>query len=382
MIHINTALSPEEAGLCSGLPVQSITEGRPESALFFDIETTGLSPDTAFVFLIGCICQEDGQWRMHQFLIRFVQEERQLLSAFFSLAGHYPILIHFNGNRFDLPFLCRRAEAIQMDFPLPDADSRDLYLRYRPLKKLLGLSHMNQRSLEDWVGWHRTDELESREMIARYWSYSVNKDKETEALLLGHNRDDLLGMLRVPALEAYQSLGLGLIRPEVTGEPSQNGSALTIQFETELPLPRPLTLSRKLFPDSSLTADAPKTPAGLTLSVRGGEGAIRIPIFTGRLRYYFKDYKNYFYLPMEHQVIHKSVASFVEKRFREPATPQNCFAEQSGRFLPQPEELFSPALRESYDSKAAYFSYRPDFCSKKQDLCAYAQTLLRYMIQL
>ncbi len=379
MIHTVTPLEPEEIRLCTGAPVRTITDDHPESALFFDIETTGLSPDTAFAFLIGCICYEDGQWTLQQFMIRFVQEERQLLTSFFALVKKYQMLIHFNGNRFDIPFLNKRAAAILLDSPLAACTSVDLYLRYRSLKNLLHLAHMNQHSLEEWVGWHREDELSGRDMVGKYWSYSVNGDKETEGLLLKHNRDDLRGMLRVPAMEGYLSLSAGKILPEITAGQTRDYSALNLHFETTDALPRPLSRSKEIFPGSHQPADPSGAPAGYCLSVQKSSGTLRVPIFTGRLRHYFPDYKNYYYLPVEHQVIHKSVASLVDKNYRRPATPENCYAEQSGRFLPQPEVLFTPVLKENNDSQVLFFSYSADFCTKKEDLRTYTQALLSYL---
>ncbi len=378
MIHRITALDPAEV---QGEALQLILKEELTSALFFDIETTGLSADTAFVFLIGCICYEDDQWTLHQYMIRFVQEERQLLSGFFDLAGHFRTLIHFNGNHFDLPFLNKRAKAIGLFSPLPNLDSCDLYQRYRPLKKILSLTHMNQRSLETWVGWNRADELSGKDMIGTYWSYSVKGDEDTEQLLLGHNRDDLLGMLQILSLEGYLSVSRGELLPAVTAEETSDHVALALQFSPVLPLPRPLSLSSKIFQDSDLPADAPGSPACYSLFLKGREGTLLVPIFKGRLNYYFPDYKNYCYLPMEHQVIHKSVASFVDKKYREPATPQNCFTEKSGKFLPQPELLFAPSLRESFDSKTVFFCYEKDFCTKKEDLYCYVQILLKELFK-
>lgn len=66
---------------------EELSDASLKSCLFFDIETTGLSASTSFIFLIGCISFENGKWILHQFFIRMVQEEKQLLSSFFELTA-------------------------------------------------------------------------------------------------------------------------------------------------------------------------------------------------------------------------------------------------------------------------------------------------------
>ena len=44
--------------------------------------------------------------------------------------------------------------------------------------------------------------------------------------------------------------------------------------------------------------------------------------------------KEYFYLPAEDTAVHKSVASYVDKEFRQKATKDTCYIKQNGDFLP------------------------------------------------
>ncbi len=360
MIHTISPLTDEETSLCNSNFTRDLIKGDPSSAVFFDIETTGLSPETAYIFLIGCICYDGRTWQLHQFLIQYVQEEKSLLQSFFSLAQNYEILIHYNGHTFDLPFLRKRAQECQIATEVPDMPNIDLYQRYRSMKTVFSLQHLNQRSLEEWLGWNRSDEIESKEMINLYWTYSVSADPEIEKLLLLHNHDDLTGMLRILSLEAYLALKRGEIQNSIDASESSDHSELLLQFQTELLLPKPYTYLDKI-------------------TVNGSEGLIRITFTSGTLKHFFPDYKNYYFLPMEQKAVHKSVASFVDKNFREPARPDNCYAEKTGLFLPQPEAIFTPAFRKDYDSKKLFFSYDKEFCEKKQDLYTYVQALLIHL---
>ena len=78
---------------------------RGETALFFDIETTGLSPSSAIVFLIGIVRKVSGSWQLTQWLAQRPADEALLLQAFSDAAINCDTLIHFNGSTFDLPFI-------------------------------------------------------------------------------------------------------------------------------------------------------------------------------------------------------------------------------------------------------------------------------------
>ncbi|MCD7715980.1 MAG: ribonuclease H-like domain-containing protein, partial [Lachnospiraceae bacterium] len=173
----------------------------------------------------------------------FSTGRKKLLAAFFELTQKYRVLIHFNGNTFDLPFIRKRAVAYGLESLTDSLVSIDLYRHYSPLRKTLNLPHMNQSFLEKYVGWERTDQMSGKEVVSLFWNYTVSKSEKEEHLLLLHNHDDLLGMLHVPAMEAYDLLLNGKIRPTVTAAESENGNALLLRFETELPLPAPFERS-------------------------------------------------------------------------------------------------------------------------------------------
>ncbi|MCD8348401.1 MAG: ribonuclease H-like domain-containing protein [Lachnospiraceae bacterium] len=370
------------------------------SCLFFDIETTGLSADTSFVFLIGCIYQEDGKWNRHQFCIRLVQEERLLLSSFFEMAKKARFLIHFNGNTFDIPFIEKRAAANGLCPCFDGLLSIDLYQRFRPLRRILNLPHMNQSFLEKYIGWEREDKLSGKEVVSLFWNYASFQKTDSEKthapgtdhipaaqttgqLLLRHNRDDLLGMLHVLKMEAYHLLFCGEILPDISekiaDDSSNSASHLRIDFPLILPLPRPLTLKKMLSESEPSTA--------IILSADSSSGVLTIPLFHGTLRYYIPDHKNYYYLPLERQAIHKSVASYVAKEYRVPATPETCCIEKSGCFLPLPKissaSDFSaflkdrPLFRENYEAKQVYFEYSEEIRQQKGLILTYTKTLLK-----
>jgi len=85
--------------------------GPLKDLLFFDIETTGFSGDTSQLYLIGCTYYDGFGWRLIQWFADTRKAEAELLEAFFTFLSRFRILIHFNGDGFDIPYLlkcCRR----------------------------------------------------------------------------------------------------------------------------------------------------------------------------------------------------------------------------------------------------------------------------------
>ncbi|MCC8101103.1 MAG: ribonuclease H-like domain-containing protein [Clostridiales bacterium] len=395
----------ESKSLRSILAEVSSEEFSCRSCLFFDIETTGLSAETSFLFLIGCICYEAGSWNRHQFCIHLVQEESLLLSSFFEIAKKVRFLIHFNGNTFDIPFIQKRAAAYGLYPPFDDLHSIDLYQHFRPLRKILNLPHMNQSFLEKYIGWEREDRLSGKEVVSLFWYYAAQQntgrakslspssgingvpdEQAAELLLLQHNRDDLLGMLQILKLEAYVMLLSGSISSTaiLPEQGTDTGEYLHLAFLTILPLPHPLLLTKPLFIKD-------EKPANITLSINGSSGELTVPVFCGTLRYYIPDYKNYYYLPLEHQALHKSVASYVAKDYRVPAKPDTCYVEKTGRFLPLPTGVQTsgsvaflkekPIFRKNYETKHFYFESTEESDQQEALMLSYARALLTHFWQ-
>lgn len=77
----------------------------PQDILFFDIETTGFSARSACVYLIGCAYLTTNGWETRQFFAETPDDEADVLQQFFSFAASFPVMVHFNGTTFDVPFL-------------------------------------------------------------------------------------------------------------------------------------------------------------------------------------------------------------------------------------------------------------------------------------
>ena len=92
--------------------------GNLDELLFFDIETTGFSGDTSSLYLIGCTWHRDGRWNMTQYCADRPEAERQALKEFFEMLKNYRVLVHFNGDGFDIPYLLKRCAHHKLDYNL------------------------------------------------------------------------------------------------------------------------------------------------------------------------------------------------------------------------------------------------------------------------
>mgnify|MGYP004518954767 CR=1 FL=1 len=373
----------------------------PEKALFFDIETTGLSHKSACVFLIGTIHLENGTWLLTQYLIEHESEEKLLLETFFADAMPYDTLIHFNGSTFDVPFLNAKANAYELigislhsvsgksfgqqsheksacqtsgaadvpfsthPFTTTEKNSLDLYRTLSILRHLPGQTSLKQSALEKLAGWQRTDTLTGKHMVAMFRSFTQTHDPELLRLMLLHNHDDLIGMTKILPLASYRMLADGIFDSvyscSLHFDKADTTPSLEIDIQLHMPLPSPLSLS--------LFSDEPPFSGSCvcTLFVKNTTATLQFSGISCELKYFFPDYKNYYYLPLEDQAVHKSVASFIDKEYRIPAKASTCYTKKSGIFYWQPDPIILPVFRTSCRSKSCFFTFHENF-SQDDDL--------------
>lgn len=101
--------------------------GPKEQLLFFDIETTGFSGDTSQLYLIGCVYHDGFGWKLIQWFADTRQAESELLDAFFVFIKRFKTLIHFNGDRFDIPYLEKCCRRLGPSHSFEGMESMDIY---------------------------------------------------------------------------------------------------------------------------------------------------------------------------------------------------------------------------------------------------------------
>ena len=346
----------------------------PEECLFFDIETTGLSSASASVFLIGIISYSGTEWMLTQWMTQNPQEESLLLQTFLTISETKKTLIHFNGTTFDIPFIKERSRKWNLVSSalshFENMQTIDLYQNFRPLKKIYNLERLTQQSLEQFSGWKREDQLTGKHMIDLYTKYTASLEPLLADLLLLHNHDDLYGMIQLLPLTSVlmlQNSSLIDDRKEINLLSDQQNHTAAFHFSLSSPLPAPLTREGKL------------GDCCYHLQLSEFSGKLIIQTLSEELRYFFPDYKNYYYLPAEDHAIHKSIGIFVDSQYRQNAKPANCYTKKSGIFLPQIKKLFHPAFQKEYTDKTFYFEISEDFTHTKSGRIQYLKMMAAYI---
>jgi uncharacterized protein YprB with RNaseH-like and TPR domain len=147
---------------------------------YLDIETTGLSPLSADLTVIG-LHIEDGDHRVIQFVGAEICSSK-LVDAIKNIK----VLFTYNGARFDLPFIQKKL-GIDLKSYCQHEDlmyacwKRNLYGGLKAVERTLGIT----RKLTDVDGW----------MAVQLWhDYHVNGNTGSLDTLLEYNREDVLNL--------------------------------------------------------------------------------------------------------------------------------------------------------------------------------------------
>jgi len=179
----------------------SLAELDFSSAVFFDIETTGLGIGAGmYAFLIGIGTFEDERFRLRQYFMRDYDEEQALLWA---LSAHMPDSawwISFNGRNFDLPVLRTRFVcAGYPDMPLSQAPHLDLLYPARRLWRNR-LSSCALSSLEaNVLGLSRESDVPGWMIPDLYFDYIRFGDILPLRQVFLHNSLDILSLVTLAA---------------------------------------------------------------------------------------------------------------------------------------------------------------------------------------
>ncbi len=351
------------------------------SIVFFDIETTGFAANSTYLYLIGCAFYKNDSFSLIQWFAEDIKEEALLLTSFFEFLKNYEVLLHYNGTGFDIPYLLRKCEHWKLDYSFDHLVSIDIYKKILPLKKLFQLPNFKLKSIESFLKIKRTDLFDGGELIQVYQSYLGKRHYEilrsrrspdivmtepSEAeqllgLLLLHNEDDIRGLLLISSILCYVDLfekPIRILQAEV------DGHLFHIQFQISSFLPIRISYGNDL---ARLTAEG--TAATLT-----------VQIYEGELKYFYENYKDYYYLISEDSVIHKSLAQYVDKEYKKKAKSSNCYTKKQGIFAPQYELLFTPSFRLDYQSKLSFLEIHTDFLLQEEKLEEYVKHILKFII--
>lgn len=344
-----------------------------EEILFVDIETTGFTSRSSSLYLIGCAYCQESKWHTIQWFAETYAQESEVIKAFFEFAAPYKYLMHFNGNNFDLPFIEQKCRQLDLPYSFNRFQGIDLYKRISPYKFFLRLPNCKQRTLEQFLGLNRQDVFSGGELIGIYHDYVKNPNEFSEKALFLHNADDLRGMLETLPMLAYYDLfnenSLKAKKVQANYYRDINGNRrkellITLQVPTAFP--------------KAISASA----NNCYFRGEGQEAVLKVPIYTEELKYFYSNYKDYYYLPTEDVALHKSVASFVDREHRIQAHAYNCYTRKHSDYLPQWSICFEPFFKRDYKSRELFFELTDDMKKDRVAFTAYAAHVIEMIASL
>lgn len=345
----------------------------PKQTLFIDIETTGLYAKSSNLYLIGCIYWnqnvEPNSWYSIQWFATNYEDEENILSAFSTFARTFRYLIHFNGNRFDIPYLEYKFKQYHIPFTFDNFEGIDIYHRIAPYKTILKLPNCKQKTIEDFLHTSREDIYTGGELIEIYHDYVISHDTEKEHFLLLHNEDDIKGMLDIVAALAIPDLFHESVRV----------TKVQANYYTDIHQKQCTELIMNIKLPSALPVNISYSINECYFSGSDTDGKLRVPLYEEEMKYFYSNYKDYYYLPKEDVAIHKSVASFVDKNFRKQARAENCYTRKYASYLPQWDVIFQPFFKRDYKAKEIFFELTNDFKTQRESFNLYAHHILEMM---
>lgn len=329
----------------------------PDKILYFDLETTGLSAKNSDLYMIGY-----GHMSKEGFVITLLFNddgcsEPSMLEHFANILRNHSILVSYNGNTFDIPYIKEKFRQFHIDCDMSAIESCDIYKILRQYKKQLHLSSMKQSDIEQLMHIKRETFISGGDLIPVYKRY-LSKGNEIDLKeLIRHNLDDMDGLVRITDALAICKL--------------YNGSFCATSANIEdgwlyihLSVPDSLPFRMNYGYDN--------------IYVNGLENEvdIKLPVEYGTMRYYFSDYKNYYYLPLEDMAIHKSMAAFVDSEHKIKATKETAFAKKEGAFIRCPKDIGLNRFSYMAGDREKYIAADDNFLSDTETLNAYVRILL------
>lgn len=328
--------------------------------LFFDIETTGFSPEITSLYLIGIMYYSDKSFHIRQYFNDDGKSEVEIISSFMEFSMNFEYLIHYNGDGFDIPYINNKFTEHILDYSFNHLTSIDLYKIAKPIKNALYLDNLKQKTVEQFLGVSREDIYSGRDLIKIYLEYLSTKNEKLKAQLMCHNYEDVLGVLLISEILLYRELLDGVF---IVKDVYIKDQRFIITMELPYCLPKRIS----------------KGQNDILLTANGNQATLNIPIYEGELKFFFKDYKNYYYLPAEDKAIHKSVATYVDNDYRTKATKQNCYLKVSGAFVMEYNDGIMYGFRHEVNDKISYIELNNNFLTDKDLLLQYAQLIMRHI---
>ncbi len=340
-----------------------------DKILFFDIETTGFSRKYCIVYLIGCMYYSGNELYYTQWLAENFNDEANVLMSFHKFINDFDTIIHFNGNSFDIPFITERGKKYNLDFDFDNFQSIDIYKPISRLNHILKMDNNKQKSFEKLLNIKREDIFSGGDLIEVFKQYVESKDERLLFPLLLHNKEDVWNMgllcdlISIADIFEYKyNIETFEIRDYINYE-GDICKELCIRANLLNPVPVNITHNFN----------------GFYFKAEESTLILTVPVCNGTFKYFFSNYKDYYFLPLEDYAIHKSIGEYMDKKFRKAATASTCYEKFSGNFLPLfdvTSDEFKTVFKLEYKDKKNYIKSDAINC---ENIYIYSKIILDYL---
>ena len=337
-----------------------------EHSCLLDIETTGFSRDYNQIYMIGLARIIDNKLVVTLLFAENPQKEKDILDEFINLTKDITDFITFNGLSFDFPFIKKRLEHFGYEYDFKCYNHLDIYKESKPLKRLLKLNNLKQKTIEAFLGINRDDTYNGGQLIEQYHTYCECKDEECYKNLITHNLEDVKGMADILTILRYINISKNIESATIDKLSLNDDGQLEVTLLLDTPLPKRFSMN-----DSYYYIVFEDNKAKIILT----------PIYD-TLRYYLTDYNNYVYIENEDIVIPKQLLNAQNKRYATKATKENCYLSVSGTFLTAfDKKLFdgTKLFRHSYNDRKSYIDISA-YIDDKEYMQSYAINLIKHIM--
>lgn len=175
------------------------------TALFLDLETTGLSGGTGVIpFLVGLGYYRDDRFWIAQYFLGDPAEEGRMIEEISQLFSDLNIksIVSYNGKAFDIPLLETRFILCRKQFVLSSLPHLDFLFPARSLWKHKYESCRLYHLAREVVQADRSEDIPSAEIPWRYFQYLQTGNYDLIEPVLYHNQEDLLSLLGIVIIGA------------------------------------------------------------------------------------------------------------------------------------------------------------------------------------
>lgn len=327
----------------------------------FDIETTGFAAEATELYLIGCAFYKDEKWTITQWFNDDGISEETIIADFFESIKDFRYIFNYNGDGFDIPYLMKKIDEYHLDYSFNSIESIDLYKHIKSFKDLLHLDNLKQKTVEKFLGINRLDKYSGGDLIKVYKDYLKQPNDLGKKLLLQHNYEDIEGLICCSALISYQKLKAGCL---IVKKMSLKGTRLIFSLSLDYSLPKRISCGKN----------------DIIITGYHNDATISVPIIDEEMKFYFDNYKEYYYLPLEDMAVHKSVASFVDKNYRVAAKKETCYLKRNGHFITQLDAGVMSGYKRNYKDNETFIELVDSFLQDIDMLNAYARHIINKLI--